>query len=194
MTRPRRTEASWTRWFVGWPFMTLLVAASLAMGDVAPLVALDATMRSHEPALLATTGGIALGGFVAFFIGVFLLILDSDADTTGRETGGQQVRGLAALRRFPAALRGTAYRFSGDASTAQAEDVFSIADLKRAGAKLRGDPVARRRALAVLGGLLMVLGGFACAFVAVPRSLKPLLGLCVLYGAARLGWAYYRAK
>jgi hypothetical protein len=194
MSGPDRAEGSWMNAFAGWPLILVLLLASLALGDAASLMALDRTMRNHQFVLLAVTGAVALIGFIVFFIGAFLLMMDEDADSAANAGGDRQVRGLAGLRRLPQALRGSAYRFSGTASTAQAQDTFSLAELKRAGPKFWSDPVARRRTIAVAGGLMMVFGGFACAFVAVPRGLKPLIGVFVLYALVRLGWGYYKAR
>jgi hypothetical protein len=180
--------------FAGWPLMVVLLLASLALGDAASLVALDRAMRIHQLVLLGAAGAVALIGFIVFFIGAFLLMIDEDADSAVDASGDRQVRGLAGLRRLPQALRGSAYRFSGIASTVQAQDTFSLAELRRAGPKFWSDPVSRRRAIAVAGGLMMVFGGFACAFVAVPRGLKPLIGVFVLYALVRLGWGYYKAR
>jgi hypothetical protein len=193
MKEPGRAAASWMNAFSGWPLMLVLLLASLVLGDAAPLVALDLVMRSHRLVLLALSGAVALAGFIVLFIGAFLLMMDDDAESSD-EGAGPQVRGLAGLRRLPAALRGSAYRFSGTASTVQAEDAFSVAELKRAGPKFWSDPVARRRIIAVVGGVMMVFGGFACAFVAVPRGLKPLIGVFVLYALVRLSWGYYKAR
>ena len=89
----------------GWPLMLALLAASLAIGDSGPITALDSTIRQYELALLVITGAVTLIGFIVFFIGAFLLILDDDADTTPDGADGQQVRGLARLRRLPYTLR-----------------------------------------------------------------------------------------
>jgi hypothetical protein len=194
MKEPERATGSWRSAFSGWPLMLVLLVASLALGDATPLVALDRAIRNHQLVFLGITGAVALIGFILFFIGAFLLMLDNEAAPTADETGDQQVRGLAGLRRLPQALRGSVYRFSGTASTVQAQDTFSLAELKRVGADRWSDPVSRRRTIAVIGGIMMVFGGFACAFVAVPAGLKPLIGVFVLYALVRLIWGYYKAR
>lgn len=184
----------WLQSLTGWPLMLALLAASLALGDTPALMALEAAMRSHHVMLLTLTGALALIGFIVFFIGAFLLVLDGDAAVSQGGQTDTQGRGLAGLRRVPAALRGRAYWFSGTASTVQAQDTFSLSELKHPGTNRWRDPVARRRALAVACGVMMVFGGFACAFVAVPRTLKPLIGIFLLYALVRLSWGYYKAR
>jgi hypothetical protein len=194
MSSPDGAGAGWMKSMSGWPLMLALLAASLAIGDSGPITALDSTIRQYQLALLVSTGTVTLIGFMVFFIGAFLLLLGDDADTTPDGANGQQVRGLARLRKLPHTLRASAYQFSGQASTVQAEDTFSIADLKRAGSSRWSNPVSRRRSIAVIGGVMMVFGGFGCAFIAVPRGLKPLIGVFVLYALVRLSWGYYKAR
>ena len=105
MSSPDRAGGGWMKSISGWPLMLALLAASLAVSDSGPIMALDRTIRHHELALLVITGAVTLIGFIVFFIGAFLLILDDDADTTPDGADGQQVRGLARLRRLPYTLR-----------------------------------------------------------------------------------------
>jgi len=184
--------------------MRTIVNVALALGAiflfgvigelVPPLRTLEAWMLVHRLALLLGTGATAALGLLLLIGSVVVLLMDEGTPMSPVEIEDQQRR-LRDAANLPYAARASRYRLWGKATGFTGEDRFSLGELKHAVAKgmLLREPLWRRRACAIAGGMLMFLGLFGSVVVMAPLAVKLFVASVALYAAFRIAGAYVRA-
>ena len=169
-----------------------LLLAAIVLAELPPFVAAAAWIDAREWSLLIALGVILLLGFLLFFGGILKLLMDRGEPLSHADV--EDVERSVRMAAQPVAWRASSYRVIGSAAGRQGAESFNLRELKgacRSGAVWR-DPEWRRRAITVVGALLLVIGIFGGGVVVGPPWLKVLFGGALGYAFGRLGWGFVR--
>jgi hypothetical protein len=169
-----------------------LLLLAIVLAELPPFAAAAAWIDARERSLLIAMGAILLLGFLLFFGGLIKLLMDRGEPLSHEDV--EDVERSVRMAAQPVAWRASSYRVIGSTAGRQGEESFNLRELKaawRSGAVWR-DPEWRRRAITVVGALLLVIGIFGGGVVVGPPWLKVLLGGALGYAFGRLGWGALR--
>jgi len=169
-----------------------LLLAAIVLAELPPIAAAAAWIDARERPLLVAMGVILLLGFVLFLGGILKLLMDR-GEPLGHEDV-EEVERSVRMGAQPVAWRASSYRVIGSVAGRQGEESFNLRELKaacRSGAVWR-EPQWRRRAITVVGALLLVISIFGGGVVVGPPWLKVLLGGALGYAFGRLSWGFAR--
>lgn len=174
--------------------LALVFVAAVLVELVPPIRQADAWVMAHRDTLLLSVGFVALLGVLLLVGSAIVLLMDSGTPMSRAEVE-EQMRSHRNAAALPYAFRKSTYRIWGRAAGVQADDEFSLRQLKQAlasGAVWRTS-LWRRRFAAVVGGLLLVVGAFGVIATLAPAPIKVLSVAVVAYALVRLGWAFAKA-
>ena len=169
-----------------------LLLAAIVLAEIPRVAAAARWIDARERPLLIAMGAILLLGFVLFFGGILKLLIDRGEPL--RHADVEDVERSVRMAAQPVAWRASSYRVIGSAAGRHSADSFNLGELKsalRSGAVWR-DAEWRRRAVVVVGALLLVIGIFGGGVVVGPPWLKVLLAGALGYALGRLGWGFLR--
>jgi hypothetical protein len=173
--------------------MAGIVVAAIVLGALPPVVALSAWMEAHRLPLLTGLGVMLAVGFALFFGSILKLLMDRGEAL--EHSQARDVERSVRMEARPVFSRATKYRVAGAAAGRSGAESFTLRELKaawRSGVLWR-DAEWRRRGVAVLGALLLVVGGLGVGIVVGPPWVKVLLAGMLLYAFARLAGGWRRA-
>jgi hypothetical protein len=174
--------------------IVLLIGASILLGEAQPVHSLSTWIDAHELALAAGVGCVLALGLVLFLGGTTKLALErgEPLDRGDIEDVERSVR-IAAQ---PVTSGQSSYRFIGHAEGRAGEETFSLRELKSAWHRgaVRSDRDWRRRAITLLGVLLLAAGICGAGVVLGPTWVKVLLSGALLYVYGRLAWGWFRRR
>ena len=177
-------------WIAAW---AAIILVAIVLAELPPLAALAAWIDARETDLLLAVGGVCVLGLTVFMGGILKLLMDREEPLGHVEA--EDVARSVRVAAEPVTWRASSYRVYGYAAGRQGSDSFALGEFKsawRSGA-LRHDPVWRRRAVTVMGALLLTIGVCGVLVVVGPPWIKVLIGGALLYALGRLSWAMWRA-
>jgi hypothetical protein len=164
----------------------------IGIGEALPaLRALEAALARHRAAWVAATLGPAILGWVLLMAGAIRLAL-----TRGERMSPRQVAQMqASLRRTRGAAGRMAHRVLGKAIGVQGADEASFSEVKAAwrARAWRYSPRWRWLFAMMLGGMLMLVGGFGAVVVLTPPGIKLLFGGALAYALVQITRGFARA-
>lgn len=173
----------------------VLALLIIAIGEALPqMQRLHAWVAAHQRSILLLAIPAGVIGFALFMGGVIHLILSAGAPMSRREIDDLAARHRA-LAAGPALWKRYSYQTKGLAVGAQAEDRFTVAEVKAAW-KVRAWEVSPRwrRIFVILTGVaLFATCLFACLFALSSAGVQLLLGGVWAYAAVRTALAFLRA-
>lgn len=169
-----------------------LLLAAIVLAALPPFAAAAAWIDAREWPLLMAMGVIVLLGFTLFIGGILKLLMDRGEPLSHADI--EDVERSVRMAAQPVAWRASSYRVIGSAAGRQGAESFNLRELKAAcrSGDVWHDPEWRRRAITVVGALLLVIGIFGGGVVVGPPWLKVLLGGALGYAFGRLGWGFLR--
>jgi hypothetical protein len=192
---PTPVPASWrARVGRGLKSVGMLVAVLLVIGigEALPaLQAFEALMARNRAAWVAATLGPAILGWVLLMAGAIRMALSRGDTMTPRQVAEMQAR----LRRTPGTAGRSVYAVLGRATGVQGTDEASFSAVKAALRAQAWRYSARWRTLfcMMLGGMLMLVGGFGAVVVIAPPGIKLLFGGALVYALVQMTRGFIRA-
>jgi len=180
----------------GWLVPVALVAVVVlgnGLADQHPIRDVDDFFHQRQTLLLGVTITIAVTGFIAFMGGIMWMVFARGSPMSREDVEHQHEQMMLDQNsRIGGAAR---YRISGETVGAQAEDAWSMAEMKNAwnAGLWRSVPLWRRRFLTTAGALAAMCGAAGLVIVLAPPGVKLLVVGCVAYATVRTVAAFRRA-
>jgi hypothetical protein len=172
--------------------MVLGALVVIGIGEALPaLRALEGVMARHRAAWLLVTLGPAILGWILLMAGAIRMALRRGERMSPRQVAEMQ----ASLRRTPGTAGRMAYRVFGKAVGAQGADEASFSEVKAAwrARAWRYSPRWRWLFAMMLGGMLMLVGGFGAVVVLATPGIKLLFGGALAYALVQITRGFLRA-